>query len=61
MGVRDTLMALTNAEVPRNTQASKATLGEGCGRNHSQEFGIILKSKSCVNINGAGSERENPA
>lgn len=54
-------MALLNAEVSRNMQASKATQGEGRGGNHGQEFGVIFKSKSCVNINGAGSERENPA
>lgn len=55
------LTALTNAEVSRNRQSSKATQGEGRGRNHGQEFGVSFKSKSCVNINGAGSERENPA
>lgn len=55
------LMALTNAEVPRNMQASKSTQGEGTWWKSQPGVWNIFKPKSCVNINGAGSERENPA
>lgn len=48
------------AAVPRQPAHFKTHPGRGTGGNHSQEFRIIFKSKSCVNINDAGSERDNP-
>lgn len=45
----------------RGTQASKPTQGEGMWWKSQPGVWNIFKPKSCVNINGAGSERENPA